>query len=288
MMNPLRAEDVSFIGTLYPNQDVELSVKVAGTVKEVMADVGDPVRRGQPILKLDDERANLELQIRIGQLNELLAKLGVTIENAESFEVSEIPLVIRAREDLDEKRRNLERTRKLIEKGAASREQLEKDETEFKKAEASYQSAVDEIRGYKAIISQLKSAILLFTKDLEDTIAVSPINGFVQERFAENGEYLTKGKRVFRLLETDLLRLKGNLPSRYAAAIRKGMTVSFTVEGIPGRTFTGKISRIVPGIDIQTRSVGVEVRINNRDGALRPGYFVKAIVSLSSVESGKE
>jgi len=276
-----RAETVSFVGTLYPDKDVEVSIEIDGKVKEILADVGDRVRRGQTILKLDDEREQLQLQIRIGQLNEILAKLGVTVDNAESFDVYSIPQVIKAQQDFEEKKRDLERDKLLFERGAVSREQLDNSGTAFEKARASLQAAEDEIRGYKAIISQLKSGILLFTKDLEDTTIVSPINGYVQERFVDIGEYLAKGKRVLRLLDTDILRLKGSIPSRYAPEIRQGRDVLFRVEGFADEVFRGKVSRITPAIDMETRSIQIEVQVNNREQRLRPGYFVKAEIDIT-------
>jgi multidrug efflux pump subunit AcrA (membrane-fusion protein) len=279
------AETVSFVGTLYPDKDVEVSIEIDGKVKEILADVGDRVSRGQTILKLDDEREQLELQIRIGQLNEILAKLGVTVDNAETFDVNSIPLVIKAQQDFEEKKRDLARDKLLFERGAVSREELDKSQTAFEKAKASLQAAVDEIRGYKAIISQLKSGIELFTKDLEDTTIVSPINGYVQEKYVDIGEYLAKGKRVLRILDTDLLRLKGSIPSRYAAGVKTGMMVRFRVEGFAGQEFTGKVTRIAPSIDMETRSIQLEVNVVNRDQKLRPGYFVKAEMDIVSLEN---
>ncbi|MBN2429952.1 MAG: efflux RND transporter periplasmic adaptor subunit [Acidobacteria bacterium] len=276
-----KAETVSFVGTLYPDKDVDVSIEIDGRVKDILVDVGDRVRRGQTILKLDDEREQLQLQIRLGQLNEILAKLGVTVDNAETFDIYSIPQVIKAQQDFEEKRRDLERDKLLFERGAVSREALEKSQTAFEKARAGLQAAVDEIRGYKAIISQLKSGIQLFAKDLEDTTIVSPINGYVQERFVDMGEYLAKGKRVLRILDTDTLRLKGSIPSRYTSGIRQGLEVHFQVEGFADEVFRGKVSRIAPSIDMETRTIQVEVQVNNREQRLRPGYFVKADIEIT-------
>ena len=270
------SEDVSFVGTLNPRHDVQVSSQVDGTVKHTLVDIGDRVSRGQAILKLDDERANLELQIRIGQLNELLAKLGVTVNNAEDFDIYEIPKVVSAQEDFKEKERNLKRMRLLREKGAASQEQLDKAETEFQKSKADLKAAVNEITGEKAIITQLKSGIKLFVKDLNDTTVTSPINGYVQERYVDVGEYLKKGQIVYRILDTDVLKLTGSIPSRFAGNVKKGQKVSFSVEGYGDKTFQGSVSRIAPGIDPQTRTLLLEILVDNQDQTLKPGYFVKA------------
>jgi len=279
----IMAETVSFVGTLYPQQDVDVSAEIVGKVDNILVDVGDRVRKGQILLKLDDHRENLELQIKIGQLNEILAKLGVTVETAESFDVYGIPLVITAQQDFIEKERILKRSRLLHERGAISQEQLDKDETACEKSRANLQAALDEIRGYKAIIKQLKSGIQLFVKDLEDTTVTSPINGYVQERYVDVGEYLSKeGTKVLRVLHTDVLKLKGNIPSRYVASLRKGLPATFTVDGIPDKVFSGRLDRIAPGIDVKTRTISVEIKVNNRDQKLKPGYFIKAKIDLGA------
>jgi RND family efflux transporter MFP subunit len=63
-----------------------------------------------------------------------------------------------------------------------------------------------------------------------------------------------------------------------AAWVKNGQEVSVTVEAYPDRKFAGKITRINPSVDQQTRAFEVEALIVNREGLLKPGFFVKATI----------
>jgi len=73
------------------------------------------------------------------------------------------------------------------------------------------------------------------------------------------------------------------VPEKMAAWVKTGQQVSVSVEAYPGRTFTGKISRINPSVDQQTRAFEVEALIDNRENLLKPGFFVKATIPSSFV-----
>jgi membrane fusion protein (multidrug efflux system) len=70
-----------------------------------------------------------------------------------------------------------------------------------------------------------------------------------------------------------------------AGSIAVGQEVSLSVEAYPDRTFTGKISRIDPSVDSQSRSFEAEALVDNKQGVLKPGFFVKASVPSNKSES---
>jgi len=73
------------------------------------------------------------------------------------------------------------------------------------------------------------------------------------------------------------------VPEKMAAWVKTGQEVSVTVEAYPGRTFKGKITRINPSVDQQTRAFEVEALIDNRETLLKPGFFVKATIPSNYV-----
>jgi len=73
------------------------------------------------------------------------------------------------------------------------------------------------------------------------------------------------------------------VPEKMAAWVKTGQEVSVTIEAYPGRTFKGKITRINPSVDQQTRAFEVEALIDNRESLLKPGFFVKATIPSNYV-----
>jgi RND family efflux transporter MFP subunit len=97
----------------------------------------------------------------------------------------------------------------------------------------------------------------------------------VRERKASTGEYLAPGAPVASLVRIHPLRLKVALPERETAAIRVGQTVRVRIEGDSGAYF-GRVVRVSPVIEKQSRTLTVEAEVENRLGRLRPGSFAAA------------
>jgi membrane fusion protein (multidrug efflux system) len=72
------------------------------------------------------------------------------------------------------------------------------------------------------------------------------------------------------------LKLQGEVPERFGPLVRVGNPVQAEVEAYPGRSFAGRISRVSPSVDVETRTFTVEASIPNPGGALKPGSFAKA------------
>jgi membrane fusion protein (multidrug efflux system) len=85
------------------------------------------------------------------------------------------------------------------------------------------------------------------------------------------------------IVNADPLRVRLKVPEKLAAWVRSGQVVTVTVDAYPDRSFSGKISRINPSVEQQTRSFEVEALIENRERLLKPGFFVKARIPSDNV-----
>jgi RND family efflux transporter MFP subunit len=72
------------------------------------------------------------------------------------------------------------------------------------------------------------------------------------------------------------LRLRVDIPEYAAASVKTGQTLTLTVEAFPGRTFNGRVVRIAPSLNEQTRALTVEAQVANPGNQLRPGMFAKS------------
>jgi membrane fusion protein (multidrug efflux system) len=142
------------------------------------------------------------------------------------------------------------------------------------------------VENLRAQLAQSRATTALAQKKVSDSVIRAPFAGQIKERNVTQGQYLKVQTPVMVIVNIDPLRVRLKVPEKMAAWVRAGQLVTVAVEAHPGRTFAGKITRINPSVDQQTRSFEVEALIENRDGALKPGFFVKASIPSDNVVSG--
>ena len=110
----------------------------------------------------------------------------------------------------------------------------------------------------------------------------SPLTAAVARRFVSVGEYVRPGTPLFTLVAEDPLKLRGDVPERFANELQVGQTVRVRVEAFPDTTFTGRLDRISPAASPETRSIGIEALVDNHDRRLKPGFFANASIVTRS------
>ncbi len=221
-------------GALFAKESVILSNKLAGYANKVLVDFGDQVKAGQVLGEM--EREEQELQV----------------DAADSAVKQAKATYIRAQGEY-------ERAQQLFSEQIVAPQRRDAAEADYKVAEAGVHSA--------------EKALAITQKRLRDTRIISPVNGFVQQRFANPGEYLAASSKIFEVVVIDPLKLRVPVPERYARLARIGLSMRIEVDALPGENFEGKLTRIAAGVDHATRSLLVEAEIPNPQGKLRPGYF---------------
>lgn len=132
---------------------------------------------------------------------------------------------------------------------------------------------------YDAIESDLGVARArrdLLAIQVEHARVRAPFDGRIARRRAEVGGYVRTGTPLFTLVSDDPLRLRGEVPERFAADLAVGQEVRATVEAFPDEMIVGKLTRISPSSNTQSRALTVEALVPNRDGRLKAGFFSKA------------
>jgi membrane fusion protein (multidrug efflux system) len=148
----------------------------------------------------------------------------------------------------------LERTRKLVADKLASASELDE-------AEARLESLDAQVAAKRAVIRK---------KDVR-----APFAGELGIRRVSPGRYVAAGEDIVSLVSLTPIFIEFTLPERYLGRLAKEQQVEAEVPAHPGRTFTGRIHAITPGIDEGTRSVRVRGIFDNDDRALRPGMFAE-------------
>jgi membrane fusion protein (multidrug efflux system) len=177
------------------------------------------------------------------------------------------------------------RSKELAQQGVLARQTFEEDELTYKAAQAAYDLTVQDVRNLQAALKQERAMRDLADKKLRDTKIVAPFSGFVKERDVTVGQYLKVQTPVMSIVNADPIRVRLKVPEKMAAWVTVGQPATVSVEAYPERAFTGKIWRINPSVDPQTRTFDAEALIDNHEGLLKPGFFVKASIPSKKVDS---
>lgn len=252
----------SFTGSVEAGNAFTVAPKIGGLVERVHVDIGDPVRRGQVVVELDDDEATQSLA-------EAEAELAVARAEREQ-----------ARADTSLARRELERTRTLAQRELASQSELD---TASARAEAQ-QAAVAVAT---ARVSQREAALARARVQLGYTSVRADWPGedaqrVVGERLINAGDTVAANTPLLTILDLTPVIIAFSAPESDYAHLSRGQTVRITADAFPQREFAGRIARIAPRFAEDSRQARVEVTADNDDGALKPGMFATARVTVDS------
>ncbi len=265
---------VELVGSLAADEEVVVAAQAPGELYQLNVDFGSFVSEGQVIATIDQRDAKLKVDQAEATLKQTMARLGMK-EGAKYDPLQNADVRV-AKATLDWSKMDLDRATKLVENGDVARSVYDQAMINHSSAEARYQAALDSVNQQLALVDQQRAALALAKKSITDTVVRAPISGAVKEKHASRGSYLPLNGRIVTLVKINPLRLRTDVPEYAAATVRTGQTVTLTVEALPGRTFSGRVVRIGPSLNEQTRALTVEAEVNNSGNLLRPGMFAKS------------
>ncbi|HYO92865.1 MAG TPA: efflux RND transporter periplasmic adaptor subunit [Polyangiaceae bacterium] len=274
-------QTIDISGTLAPDEEVTLAVKVPGRLASIKVDLASPVQRGQVVAQIEATDYQLRIEQVTASLAQARAQLGLDPATPLSeLDVEATALVRQARATLTEAQANLVRARSLAKEGLTTGMELDAAEAVAVRAETTVQSAIEEVRIRRAAVRQRESELALARQQLADTLLRSPTDGVVQERLANVGEFFAAGAPIVKIVRVDPLRLRVAIPEREAQPVVAGQPVHVHVEGDPN-TYSGVVARVAPSLDLASRSLLIEADIRN-PGTLRPGSFARSSIVVGS------
>lgn len=273
---------VTVTGTLASEDQVALGFKVAGRIETVAVDLGSRVVPGQTIARL----APVDFQLRVQQaeaaLQQARARLGLDPKGAsEQVDPEKTAVVRQARAVLDEARLNHSRVKTFVDRGISSRAELDSADAALQVADGRYEDALEEVRNRQALLTQRKTELELARQELVDAVLLAPFAGIIRERAVSPGQYVNAGASIATLVRMHPLRLQADVPEREASNVKVGQFVKVRVEG-DATVYEGRIVRVSPAIDEQSRSLRVEAQVGNEAATIRPGSFATADIIVAS------
>lgn len=269
-------------GTLDPDEKSEVAAQFAGAVKSVAVDVGTRVKKGDVLVVLDASEAALRLAAAKSAADAQRARLGL---NGGGFDAEAVPDVKAAKEARDLAVTEAKRSEELAKSGSVAQAVVDQAKSNAQRAEANYQAALNGAKQGYASLKTAEAQAGLSGKNLKDTKVVAPFDGAVAERRVSAGEFANVGRVVAVVVKDDPLRLKIDVPETEVAGVALDAPVTLRVSAYPGRDFQGTVKRIGAAINSYSRTLPVEAEVQNGDGTLRPGFFVRAQVALKGEPS---
>jgi HlyD family secretion protein len=251
---------ISVVGNLIGAQTVDVAPKAGGRLQSVSVKLGDRVRRGQMIAKIED-RELLE-QVNQAEASHKVAEAGVR----------------RSEADLSLALTNVERARNLYARQLLPKQQLDD-------AEARYTSAVAQLDLSKAQVAQSEARLQELRINLGNTSVVSPTDGFVSQRHVDPGAWVSQNVPIASVVDISSLRLVANVVEKDLKAVNPGDSAVVGVDAYPGEKFNGHIARVSPILDPATRTAAMEVEIPNRDNRLKPGMYATVTLEIENREN---
>ena len=287
---------VEATGSLAADEQTDVAPVVAGRVTEIGVDLGSYVQRGQLLARLDDADARLRLQ----QLEAQLAQAQSSVRQAEAriglgagakFDPTRVAEVGAARAALDLAEKQLRRYERLIESGDVARAAYDQQKAQRDQLRQQYEAALAQanqsyagVQTARAAAAAAASQVEQARKAVRDVVVVSPISGFVADRPADVGEYVTTSSKIATVVRTNPLRVRIDIPEQAIASVREGQSISLLTSAYPEQNFAGRVARISPNVSAQSRTMTVEAEVDNASGLLRPGLFVTVRILLPQTD----
>jgi RND family efflux transporter MFP subunit len=248
------SQQLVVVGNLIGDATVAVVPRVGGRMQEIYVRLGDQVRRGQRIAKIED----FELQEQLKQQESALEVSKATIRQREA--------------DLQLAETNAERSRNLFARQLLPKQTL--DDTE-----ARYQAGLAQLDLARAQNNQSMSRLEELKIQVENTTIVSPVNGFIARRAADPGAFVSQNAPIVDVVDIGRVRLVANIVEKDLTQIQAGDDTRVEVDAYPGEMFVGRIARVSPVLDPSTRTAPVEIEIPNPGFRLKPGMYARVTVT---------
>ncbi len=231
-------------GTLLGQAETPISARVGGYLLRWSKDIGSAVKKGELLAEISSPDAQQQLAQAVAGRQQAVSSVNLA-------------------------KTTLDRWKGLLDQRAVSQQ-------EFDERRSGYEQAVANLNAVDANIQRLKD-MLAFTR------VVAPFDGVITKRNVNVGDLIDPGagRPLFVLTQASSLRAYVYVPQAYSKGVQVGQSVTLTQAELPGQSFKGRVVRTAKAIDPATRSLQVEVGVDNPAGQLLPGAYVQVAMPLT-------
>lgn len=235
-------EQLGLTGNVRPRNEVDVAARVGGRIEAVLAQVGDRVSRGQVLATIEHRELAWQAQA---------ADAAVAV----------------ARASLEGARLERERADVLVRAGSISIAQADAVRVKHELALAQ--------------LAQAEASAGLAAERVANARIEAPISGTVTRRPVDVGANVTPLTTLFTIQDVTSVKVESSVSPAVFSRLRVEAPATITADELPGRVFRGRVVRISPSLDPQTRRAPVEILVERADGLLVPNSFVRADLTVA-------
>ena len=281
-------------GDIAPLMQVDLYPKVSGYLEKISVQIGDSVRQGQVIAKIDQAeflQKVKEVEAKVAQARAQYAELEAGTRAEDIREAEEA--VKQARSRFNNAKLQRERVEALYKGQVISKKEMDTSEMDYSITEAQLASAEQHLKMLKdgartevkaASLGKLKEMEAILAQEqirLQNTQILAPFSGEIIRKNVDNGALVSSSTPLVTLVHTETLKVLANVLEKDIILVKPGMKVKVLTEAYPEKPFEGTIIRINKALDLATRTLQAEINIPNPGRLLKPGMFAKIEVALT-------
>jgi RND family efflux transporter MFP subunit len=246
-------------GSFQPDETSEVAPEGSGRVTATPVDVGQFVKKGTVLIRIQGENAKLRLE----DARAAVERAEANVKLAESQNALA--------------QTTAKRNASLLAGGLVP-------QTVADEARTQAETTTNNVLVARATLAQTRAQFAIAEKAVQDVVVEAPFSGYISARQVAAGEFVQPSTAVVTLLRIDPLRLQLTIPAVQAGQIVVGQSVQARVDAFPSQVFEGKITSINPSITAQSRSFAVEARVPNPKAVLKPGMFAVASIDQGRTE----
>ena len=243
---------VTLPGTTAAFDDANIYARATGYIAKRNVDIGDHIKQGELLAQLAVPELDDQIFQNEGTLAQLKSTLELTVANLKLAQVT------------------WDRDRPLVHEGWATQQQGTVDLQTMKANASAVAAAQQNVTAQENLLRMLR-------QDRDYALVVAPFDGVITQRNVNVGDLVqgnvTGGTFMFEMQQTDPIRVWAYVPQDAAFGVAAGADAIVRVPELPGREFTGKVTRIADAQQSGTRTLLTEVDLPNPDGALRSGVY---------------
>ena len=262
--------DLQLPGNIQAVTEAPILARADGYIKSRLVDIGDRVRAGQPLAEI--EAPELDQQVLQAQAN--LQQTTAALDQALANERQ-------GRANMELARVTADRWKNLAGRGVVSRQENDQYQAQYQAQVANLDSLEKAVAAARSNVSAAQANLSRLNEVQNYRVVKAPFDGVVTLRNVDVGALVNTGSTLlYRIAQMNVLRTYVNVPQSNADSIHAGQAAQLTVSNLPGRKFSGTVARTANSLDPNSRTMLVEVQVQNMDGILLPGMY--ALVDLSS------
>lgn len=230
---------VSASGKIQPKRQVNISANTMGRVTRLAVEEGQRVKAGEFLLEIDPR-----------SLSGALQRGEASVAAAQSLLQQARTLVEQSRASLELARQNLRRQEELWKEGLTTRETLERAQNEVDVREAELRARQQDVSTREQQIRQEEAGLETTRYNLSQVIIEAPMGGLVTRRNIEEGENVVVGTMnnpgtvMLTIADMSVLEAEVEVDETDIPSVSLGQTAKVTIDAVPGKTFTGRVTEI--------------------------------------------